>query len=256
MKNYKFKEVIDNIVSAYKEVLKDNLAGIYLHGSVAMGCATQNSDIDLLVVVKNDVKKDECRQIIDATMGVGGHPKKGIEMSIVLKKYCQNIVHPVPFILHYSDYHRHKYIADESYICGGFADRDLAAHFTTTKYRGICLYGEPIDSMFADIPKDIYLDAIFYDIADAKQDASSDSVYHILNLCRTLAYIKDDKILSKLEGGKWFLNNVENKYIGLVTKAIADYSCEGSDITFDTKVVVEFVKYIYKEINFKPSDIQ
>lgn len=47
MSDYKFKNTIDNLVSAYKEIIKDNLAGIYLHGSVAMGCATQNSDIDL-----------------------------------------------------------------------------------------------------------------------------------------------------------------------------------------------------------------
>ena len=143
-------------------------------------------------------------------------------------------------------------MTDPTYFCGGLTDHDLAAHFTITKHRGICLYGEPIDAMFGDIPKEIYLDAIFYDIADAKEDALSDSVYHILNLCRTLAYIKDTQILSKLEGGQWALDHVDKKYIGLVTKAIAAYSCAGSDIQFNHDLINAFVDYIYKEIDFRP----
>lgn len=252
MERIKFREQIGEIVSAYKKILGDNLAGIYLHGSVAMGCATEDSDIDLLVAVHDDISKEQCRQIIDATLNIEGHPKKGIELSIVLRKYFQNIVHPTPFILHYSDYHMDKYIADKDYICGGFEDRDLAAHFTVAKHRGVCLYGEPIDSIFSDIPKEMYLDAVFYDIADAKEDAAGDSVYHILNLCRTLAYIKDDKVLSKLEGGQWALDYIENKYIGLVCKAIAAYSCEGSDEKFDIDLLNEFVGYVYGEIGFRP----
>ena len=252
MHNIKFKNIIDKIVTSYQDIIKDNLAGIYLHGSVAMGCATQNSDIDLLVIVHSELSLAECRQIIDATMGLGGHPKKGIEMSIVLKEYCQNIVHPTPFILHYSDYHRDRYIADKNYICGGFADPDLAAHFTTTKHRGICLCGEPIDSMFADIPRKIYFDSIFYDIANARDGAASESVYHILNLCRTLAYVKDDIILSKLEGGQWAIENVDAKYMDLIKQAVAIYSCEDTNVNFDINLINEFVEYIYIQIDFRP----
>lgn len=251
MNKLMFREVTDKIVAAYKDILKDNLVGIYLHGSVAMGCSTQNSDIDLLVVVNENISNTECRKIIDATMGVEGHPKKGVEMSIVLKEHCQNIVHPTPFILHYSDFHRDQYITDKNYICGGFEDSDLAAHFTVTKHRGICLYGDSIDSVFADVPKQMYLDSVFYDIADAKEDAAADSVYHILNLCRTLAYIKDGKVLSKLEGGQWALDNVNKKYISLVAKAIASYSCAYDEVKFDLNLLNEFVKYMYGQIEFR-----
>jgi len=252
MHNIKFKEIIDKIVISYQDIIKDNLAGIYLHGSVAMDCATENSDIDLLVVVYRELSHKECRQIVDATMGLGGQPKKGVEMSIVLEQYCQNIVHPTPFILHYSDEHRARYIANKDYICGEFADPDLAAHFTTTKYRGICLCGEPIDLMFAKVPRELYLDSIFYDIAEARENVVSDSVYHILNLCRTLAYVRDDIILSKLEGGQWAIENVDAKYIDLVKQAVAIYTCESSNVNFEINLIYEFVEYIYAQINFIP----
>ena len=47
---------IDNLINSYvshsKEILGENLVGIYLHGSLAMGCFNpQKSDIDLIIVV-------------------------------------------------------------------------------------------------------------------------------------------------------------------------------------------------------------
>jgi predicted nucleotidyltransferase len=44
---------LDKIVTLFKEEIKQNLLGIYLHGSLAMGCFNPSrSDIDFIVVVK------------------------------------------------------------------------------------------------------------------------------------------------------------------------------------------------------------
>ena len=47
--------------------------------------------------------------------------------------------------------------------------------------------------------------------------------YMILNLCRVLAYKKEALILSKLEGGKWGVRNVPEKYRTLITQALDEY---------------------------------
>ncbi|MDO4667672.1 MAG: nucleotidyltransferase domain-containing protein [Streptococcus sp.] len=52
--------LLDRITTDFVEnshqILGENLVGIYLHGSVAMGCFNdKKSDIDLLVVVNNDI---------------------------------------------------------------------------------------------------------------------------------------------------------------------------------------------------------
>ncbi|MGN7761522.1 nucleotidyltransferase domain-containing protein [Paenibacillus sp. 22594] len=45
--------LLDQVVAPFKEELKGNLLGIYLHGSLAMGCFNPlKSDVDFLVVVK------------------------------------------------------------------------------------------------------------------------------------------------------------------------------------------------------------
>ena len=55
--------LIDSFVEQSKEILKENLVGIYLHGSLAMGCFNpQKSDIDLIIVVNeplSDIVKKE-----------------------------------------------------------------------------------------------------------------------------------------------------------------------------------------------------
>ena len=52
------RELLDDFIKNSKNILNSNLTGIYLHGSAAMGCFNdKKSDIDLLVVVKNDFSK-------------------------------------------------------------------------------------------------------------------------------------------------------------------------------------------------------
>ena len=51
-----YQNLLDEIVDKSKIIFKDNLTGIYLHGSLAMGCFNPNkSDIDLIIVIKNNI---------------------------------------------------------------------------------------------------------------------------------------------------------------------------------------------------------
>ena len=50
------QKLLDSFVIQSENILKDNLMGIYLHGSIAMGCFNgQKSDIDLIVVVQHEL---------------------------------------------------------------------------------------------------------------------------------------------------------------------------------------------------------
>lgn len=52
-------DIIETIKTEYRKGLKEKLVGIYLHGSLAMGCFHPNiSDIDFLVIV-NERLRDE-----------------------------------------------------------------------------------------------------------------------------------------------------------------------------------------------------
>ena len=58
--------VTNSFVEKSKEILQDNLVGVYLHGSAVMGCYNPaKSDIDLIVVVKNAIEDKVKKSFMD-----------------------------------------------------------------------------------------------------------------------------------------------------------------------------------------------
>ena len=177
-----------------------------------MGCYTDNSDIDVLVVVNRASSHSVYRCNIEELMEFENISKTSLEISIVLEKHTKNFIYPTPFELHYSKDHKKRYLSEPNYICGGETDKDLAAHFTVTKHRGVCLFGKGIEFVFGEVPKEHYISSIMYDIEDVESNIQNNPVYYILNLCRILFYLKENVVSSKLEGGNWGIIYVPNKY--------------------------------------------
>ena len=246
--------VINKFVDSSKEILKDNLVGIYLHGSAVMGCFNPGkSDIDLIVVVKEHMSDEIKRKYMDMVLAANeSGPAKGIEMSIVRADVCRPFVYPTPFELHFSVAHVNWYKSDpEDYIrkMNG-TDKDLAAHFTIIGKRGKCLCGAPISEVFAEVPKADYMDSIWNDIAEAEDDIAEDTMYLTLNLARVLAYKEEAHVLSKKEGGEWALKNVPEKYHSLLKEAMLEYA-EGADPAYDIELAQDYARYMLSRIQGK-----
>lgn len=118
---YTLKELTDRFTQQSKNILGDNLTGIYLHGSAVMGCFNERkSDIDLLVIVKNDIPTDLKKQYLAMIYELNKEaPEKGIEMSVVKESVCDPFVYPTPFELHFSAGHLDWYRSDPD----GYAEK-------------------------------------------------------------------------------------------------------------------------------------
>ncbi len=243
--------VIDSFVKRSQEILKDNLVGIYLHGSAVMGCYNPDkSDLDLIVVVNDPMTEAVKRSFMDMVVELNSKgPSKGIEMSIVKKSVCKPFVYPTPFELHFSVAHIDWYRKDlDNYISKMKGeDKDLAAHFTIITHRGKCLYGASIKDTFADVPTQDYIDSIWNDIADAEEEIIDNPMYLILNLARVHAYLKDGLVLSKKEGGEWALKNVPERYHSLIQEAMNEYA-DGAGISYNMNLAKEYAGYMVGEI--------
>ena len=241
------EKLINEFVSKSKEILKDNLIGIYLHGSAVMECFNpQKSDIDLMVVVNEKMDKASKRAYMDMVVALNEKgPAKGIEMSVVIRDVCKPFIYPTPFELHFSVAHLGWYKDNpDDYIRKMYGtEKDLAAHFTIIGKRGRCLYGQPIDEVFGEVPRQDYIDSIWEDIADASKEIADNTMYLTLNLARVLAYCKDGLVLSKKEGGEWGLENIPKKYYDLISSALRDYS-NGETVTYDIDLAKEYAKFM------------
>lgn len=245
------QELLDKLVKCICNIFENNLVGIYLHGSMAMGCFNpMKSDLDILVIVEDAVTDVQKKMFMEVIMTLNdGAPVKGIEMSLVRSEYCKNFVYPTPFDLHFSVMHLNWYKSNpEEYIekMNG-TDPDLAAHFVITKNRGIVLYGKAISEVFGDIPIEAYLDSIKRDIMGAEAEIITNPIYIILNLCRVSAYVQDRLVLSKREGGEWGLKNIDGKYQGLIQEALICYTSD-RNMTLDHSLALEYCKYMKNKI--------
>ncbi|WP_257007081.1 nucleotidyltransferase domain-containing protein [Shouchella clausii] len=95
--------VLDKVTSLLKKKLSGSLIGIYLHGSMAMGCFNPlQSDVDILAVVKEKLSVDTYRKIANKLIRLEEEWKmvRGFEISIhiLLILYIQPLLNFI--ILH------------------------------------------------------------------------------------------------------------------------------------------------------------
>ncbi|HDG61958.1 MAG TPA: DUF4111 domain-containing protein [Thermotoga sp.] len=246
------KKLINDVVKSFRKTLKDNLVGVYLHGSLAMGCFNPNySDIDMLIVVEREMSVEDKRLFIGDfldTIKSKKIPKKGIEFSVIQIKYLRNFEYPTPFELHYSKMWKEAYEQNRVDFSKQNRDPDLAAHIVVTLNRGMCLYGEPIDKVFKPIPEKFYVESILHDAKDIERNPMEDPVYSVLNFCRILYYLKEKVVSSKKEAGEWAIEILPEDLKRLVNKALRIYMGDVKEIKWDERRVKNFVEFAFLEV--------
>ena len=118
-----------------------------------------------------------------------------------------------------------KALADPDGYCETMqgTDRDLAAHFTVTNRVGLTVFGPDAAIMFPPVPEEAYFDSLVSDVENMESDIAQSPVYCVLNLCRVLAYLTEDAVLSKQDGGEWGLTHLPEEYHPLLQSALAAY---------------------------------
>ena len=243
--------LLSEIEDRYVGILKDNLVGIYVHGSIVFHCFNwHKSGIDFVVVVKRPLTEEQKEAMIEMLLEEdSAAPKKGFEMSVVLLEHCQHFVYPTPYELHFSKDDIKAAKADLKAFCtkSHGEDRDLAAHFTIIKTMGIVIYGQHQDKVFSSIPKETYVDSIKFNIQQAEAAMLKRPIYVILSLCRVLAYLKEGRVLSKKDGGEWGLTHLPAEYAPLIKEALDSYTSD-KNIKLDLELSNRYVTYMNDQI--------
>lgn len=196
---------------------------MFLHGSLATGSFYRpKSDVDVLAVVEHSVIESERRALAVDLLEL--HDRRpiigGAEISVVRRASLAAFVHPMPYEFHFSE----KW-AEEVRIGGSGpsgTDRDLAAHCTMTRLRGVALFGPAPASVVGEIPRAAYLDAVMDDAEWILGGGIVESpFYGVLNLCRILQLVVEEPGLppSKEEGAAWALRNLPVEHRQIVTTA-------------------------------------
>ena len=224
------KHFVNGLVAKLAATLNDNLTGIYLHGSLAMGSYyPPKSDLDLVVVVENKLSVDE-RKTIAETIAKHSEQKPttgNIELSVITADTAKTIPVPVPFEVHYSTEWHDKILSGDVDYAKDKTDIDLQSHLAYIKQRGIVLQGKSIDEVFGEIDWQIFMDGVIDDfnwIIEGEHILET-PFYAVLNICRVLQLLAENsqQVHSKDEGGEWALQNLPEQYHAIIQQALDAY---------------------------------
>jgi len=242
---------VGRLTDGLRALLVDNLLGVYLHGSLAMGGFNPDrSDIDLLAVTQERMsaaaKHDVARLLLDLSSA-----PCPVEISFLSRPDLVPWTFPTPFNFHFSEMWRKRIAAD---IASGAwrqwegtsaTDPDLAAHIMVLRHRGVVLWGQPIDRVFPEVPISDYVAAIWdHDTKGAAASIAESPVYVILNLCRVLLFLEEGRIASKDEGGEWGARALPPEYRKVIHHALRLYRGEEGAPRFVIRDLRRFASYM------------
>jgi predicted nucleotidyltransferase len=245
---------VEGFLNILREALGNNLVGVYLHGSLALGCFNpERSDIDVLVITKQPMTVETKRQLAEVLLRHSANPAP-IEISILVEAFIKPWQYPTPYDFHYSEDWREKVSAELS--TGTWkkwsdeikTDEDLAAHITILARRGVALHGKPVGEVFPPVPEEHYIDSIVKDFGWGKDRIEQYPVNFILNAFRVCAFLEEGRICSKDEAGASALSSLGEDFRELVVRALEVYRGQRKKEQFDKAENEGFVEYMTERI--------
>lgn len=133
-----------------QRLLGQNLLGIYLHGSLALGgFQPSRSDTDVIVVTAQRMDLESKRRCIELLLRISMKPCP-LVIRFLVEQDLFPFQQPLPCDLHYSEIWLESYQQDlrtgtwKHWNKRAQRDPDLTLHLTVLHHSGICLYGKPI----------------------------------------------------------------------------------------------------------------
>jgi predicted nucleotidyltransferase len=247
------QDLVEQLARELEERLGGNLVGVYLHGSLALGCFNpQRSDIDFLVVTSRRLDARERRSIAEFALSRSAAPYP-LELTVLSEADARPWRYPTPYDFHYGESLRprvEQQLAGDAIPEADDTDHDLAGHIGLLLARGRTLVGPPAEDVFPLVPEADFRDSILRDFAwiQKPETRMGGRIYGVLNACRVLAYLRGAGILSKAEAGEWAAHALPPKLRPTAKAALAAYR-SGSEEPCPERTVRRFVEELAELID-------
>lgn len=177
------------------------LQAAYLHGSAELGgWVPGRSDVDMLFVAADGISSSAVTRMGEVLCaGAGRCPGRELECSVVTLAQARQPAPPWPFALHVTagPGQPGRMVRPEGPSRG---DPDLLMHYAVCRAAGRPVYGPPPQDLIGVVPRRAILAYLAGELGWGIEHAPE--AYAVLNACRALIYLTDNKIVSKIAGGE------------------------------------------------------
>ncbi|MBV9471137.1 MAG: DUF4111 domain-containing protein [Abitibacteriaceae bacterium] len=223
--------VLEDLVENAKRILGDNFFGAYLVGSFAVGDADIHSDCDFLIVVNDPLtpkQEASLRKLHNEIPTRPEHWAKHLEGSYTLKNDLGTL---------------DALGQDWLYIDHGHREMERSPHCNSLEHRwslhecGIVLSGPDPKTFTAKVPPEAIRENMHKSVQSFLEDLESwislegiawAQRYAVTTLCRILYSMETGNIASKKESLLWATSHLDQKWSGLIHKAM-----EGRSLGFN-----------------------
>ena len=239
---------LDGLVTGLVDALGENLVGVYLHGSLVLGCFNpQRSDVDVVVLIRRPTSGAERRALVPVLLRSSGSkawprtPPYPLEIDVVAEPDVNPWRYPTRFDVHWSESHRRAELEAGRLMPPGDSV-DLAAHVTIVRQAGLALYGPPPADVFPEVPFEDYRDSLLRDLEWCREQDRK--FYSVQSASRIWATLTEGGLQSKATGAAWALERAPARFRQLIEGALALYRAETDDWDFDPDEANAYVDYV------------
>ena len=230
--NSELNAIIHEFVKSVQEILKDNFVSAYLQGSFAIGDWDNDSDVDFMIVVENDISDTDLQalQIMHARI---------YNLESEWAKHLEGSYFPKNIIKSGNYANKGLWYLDNTfkglwYLNNTFYKLALSNHDNTLVIRwvvrehGITLAGIPAKELIDFVPANDLRKEILSTMQEWGNEIISGGwkmenkwaqPFVVLMYCRMLHSLNTGRIASKLSGAQWAKNTLDNRWTGLIQQA-------------------------------------
>jgi hypothetical protein len=248
--NAEINAVLLELTHRVSDALGDNLVGVYLQGSLAIGDFTAGSDIDFIVLVREDIAESQLPELQSLHASVYGLPNywaQHLEGSyapeLVFRRWSETPrdppghdprpgdwidpatgMGPRTYPFHYLDHGARSLVRSEH-------DNTRVVRWSTRE-KGVVLVGPPptdiIDPVTADDLRAEMTDGLTRFAAPMLRDpASMDQLwmqsFYVVFYCRMMHTLACGEVASKKAGAQWARSQLDPHWRGLIDRAEASW---------------------------------
>ena len=217
-------EVLRAFVAGVEEVLGENLVGIYLQGSFAVGDADEDSDVDFVVVTNGPLAPDDplgLQAVQERIFAMPAHWAQHLEGSYFTRELIGRL-DPECTPLLYFDNGQTEYAWDDH--C------NTAVVRYSVREHGIALAGPDPKELISPVSADDLRAEMLVTLRkweDSLAERSSDwsrrfQSHLVLAMCRILQTLDSGHLTSKREAGEWALTALPSEWHDLIRGALDD----------------------------------
>jgi streptomycin 3"-adenylyltransferase len=225
---------LDAFVAGVQEIFGDDLVGVYLGGSAALGSFGPHSDVDLLVVLEHPSSAEARHRLGALCLTLSQRrgqpaPPHLIELDVVARASVDPWRYPAPLDFHYSESLREAFERGDEMPWRVETYTDLACALTIVNASGIVLAGPPPAHVLPTIPIHDYRAAIQVDRQWCLDNLEKFTLHVVLSLPRVWAGLETDGVHSKATAAEWALPRLPEELRPVLEHALAVYRGEAEE---------------------------